>query len=190
MRHPNWSMGAKITVDSATLANKGFEVIEACHLFGVTPGDIQVVVHRESIIHSMVEFDDNCVIAELSKPDMRECIQYALTYPERKPSKTPPLDFYTLGSLTFHKPDTDTFPLLPLACRSFERGGVIPSVLNGANEEAVKLFLEGRISFTDITEKVLSVTEGFENIESPGLDDIIWAGNEAKRMVALTVNNI
>jgi 1-deoxy-D-xylulose-5-phosphate reductoisomerase len=112
LAHPTWSMGAKITVDSATLANKGFEVIEACHLFDVSPDEITVVVHRESIIHSMVEFEDNCVIAELSIPDMRECIQYALTYPERKPSKTEALDFYTLSSLTFHRPDTKTFPLL------------------------------------------------------------------------------
>ncbi len=187
LSHPTWNMGAKITVDSATLANKGFEVIEACHLFGVTPEDVQVVVHRESIIHSMVEFEDNCVIAELSLPDMRECIQYALTYPERKPSKTESLDFYALSGLTFHKPDGEAFPLLPFACRCFTLGGVIPSVLNGANEEAVKLFLNGKISFADITERVISVTEKFENVVCPSLDDIINCGMEARRRVAASI---
>lgn len=184
LSHPTWSMGAKITVDSATLANKGFEIIEACHLFGVTPDDIQVVVHRESIIHSMVEFEDNCVIAQMSLPDMRECIQYALTYPLRASSKTESIDFYTLGKLTFSRPDTNAFPLLDFACRAYKQGGIIPSCLNGANEEAVGLFLEGKIKFTDITELVIKVTEGFENIQSPDIDTIIESGYIARRKVA------
>lgn len=184
LAHPTWSMGAKITVDSATLANKGFEIIEACHLFGVTPDDIQVVVHRESIIHSMVEFEDNCVIAQMSLPDMRECIQYALTYPLRAPSKTEPIDFYTLGKLTFAKPDTAAFPLLDFACKAYKMGGIIPSCLNGANEEAVKLFLEDRIKFTDVTELVIKVTESFENIKDPDIETIIESGYIARRKVA------
>jgi 1-deoxy-D-xylulose-5-phosphate reductoisomerase len=184
LAHPTWNMGAKITVDSATLANKGFEIIEACHLFGVSPDDIQVVVHRESIIHSMVEFEDNCVIAQMSLPDMRECIQYALTYPLRAPSKTEPIDFYTLGKLTFAKPDTTAFPLLDFACKAYKMGGIIPSCLNGANEEAVKLFLEDRIKFTDVTELVIKVTESFENIKDPDIETIIESGYIARRKVA------
>lgn len=187
LSHPTWSMGAKITVDSATLANKGFEVIEACHLFGVEPEDITVVVHRESIIHSMVEFEDNCVIAQMSMPDMRECIQYALTYPKRMPSKTPSIDFYSLSRLTFGKPDHEAFPLLSFACKAYKMGGIIPSCMNGANEEAVKLFLEGEISFTDITELVIKVTNSFENIEGADIDDIIQGGLEARRRVLALV---
>lgn len=184
LAHPTWSMGAKITVDSATLMNKGFEVIEACHIFNTDPSGIEVVVHRQSIIHSMVELPDNAVIAQLSVPDMRECIQYALTYPVVESSKLEALDFSKIRALTFDKYDGDTFPLLDFACRCFERGGVIPSVLNGANEEAVATFLKGKIKFTDIAQAVMKVTTEFENIKAPDADKIIEAGFEARRKVA------
>ncbi len=183
LAHPTWSMGAKITVDSATLMNKGFEVIEACHIFDASPDDIEVLVHRQSIVHSMAELPDGSVIAQLSVPDMRECIQYALTYPEVLPSKLEKLDFCKLGALTFAKYDGETFPLLDFACKCYKRGGVIPSVLNGANEEAVAKFLKGEIKFPAIAETVMKVTDNFENITDPDTEDIISAGFEARRRV-------
>ncbi len=183
LAHPTWQMGAKITVDSATLMNKGFEVIEACHIFGTTPDSIDVVVHRQSIIHSMAELPDGAVIAQLSVPDMRECIQYALTYPEVKPSKLESLDFAKIGSLTFSEYDKETFPLLDFACECFKKGGVIPSVLNGANEEAVAIFLSGKMPISEIAPAVMKVTREFENIENPCVEDIIKAGLEARRCV-------
>ncbi len=149
LNHPNWSMGAKITVDSATLMNKGLEVIEAVHLFGVKAEDIEVVVHRQSILHSAVELNDGAVIAQLGTPDMRLPIQYALTYPERKKCSER-LDLFKIKTLTFEKPDTDTFKCLPLCIEAINRGGLYPAAINGANEESVKLFLEGKIKFTDI----------------------------------------
>ncbi|MBE6544080.1 MAG: 1-deoxy-D-xylulose-5-phosphate reductoisomerase, partial [Ruminococcaceae bacterium] len=184
LAHPTWSMGAKITVDSATLMNKGFEVIEACHIFNTTPDKIEVVVHRQSIVHSMVELPDGAVIAQLSVPDMRECIQYALTYPEIKPSKLESLDFSKIGALTFDKYDGGTFPLLDFACRCFRRGGVIPSVLNGANEEAVSAFLKGGVKYPAIAETVMKITEDFENLQDPDAEEIIGAGLEARRRAA------
>ena len=165
LAHPTWSMGAKITVDSATLMNKGFEVIEACHIFNTPVDNIEVLVHRQSIVHSMAELPDGSVIAQLSVPDMRECIQYALTYPEVKPSKLERLDLKRIGSLTFADYDGETFPLLDFACECYRRGGVIPSVLNGANEEAVAVFLRGEIKFPEIAKAVMKVTKDFENIE-------------------------
>ena len=161
LKHPTWSMGAKITVDSATLMNKGFEVIEAVRLFGVPARDVQVVVHRESIIHSAVEYIDNTVIAEMSKPDMRACIQYAVTYPARIAGNTEPLDLFRVGTLTFSAPDGEAFPLLPLAYSCVEAGGALPAALNAANEVAVAAFLEGRLSFTGISEVVLQTVEEF-----------------------------
>lgn len=184
LAHPTWSMGAKITVDSATLMNKGFEVLEACHIFNTVPEKIEVVVHRQSIIHSMVELPDRAVIAQLSVPDMRECIQYALTYPEIKESKLEALDFSKLKLLTFDEYDGETFPLLDFACKCFNRGGVIPSVLNGANEEAVAAFLRGEIKFPMISEAVMKITEEFENIASPDAATIIASGVEARRRTA------
>lgn len=150
LAHPTWSMGAKITVDSATLMNKGFELIEAVHLFSLPPSAIEVVVQRQSIIHSMVEYIDNTVIAQMSIPDMRDCVQYALTYPKREKGLTPPLDFAALGQITFHRPDTDTFRLLPLAAEAIGQGGAVPATLNAANEEAVAAFLADRLHLTDI----------------------------------------
>jgi len=159
LAHPTWQMGAKITVDSATLMNKGFEVIEAVHLFGVRPEQVEVVVHRESIIHSMVEYADNSVIAQLSVPDMRLCVQYALTDPVRTPSPLNQLDLTALGKLTFYKPDMETFVLLPTAIRAIEQGGALPAVLNAANEVAVAHFLNHEITFRQIFDTVVQVTE-------------------------------
>jgi len=180
LKHPTWSMGSKITIDSATLMNKGLEIIEACHLFGVKPSEIEVVVHRESIIHSMVEFVDNTVIAQMSLPDMRECIQYALSYPERLISPVKPLDLTQVGTLTFRKPDYKTFSLLSLAVWAIKQGGVIPAVMNAANEAAVARFLKGEIGFTDIFEIVDNITRGYKNISCPNLDDIICAANAGR----------
>ena len=159
LAHPTWKMGAKITVDSATLMNKGFEVIEAVHLFGVRPEQIEVVVHRESIIHSMVEYVDNSVIAQLSVPDMRLCVQYALTGPARTESPLDQLDLTSLGKLTFYKPDMDTFVLLPCAIRAIQIGGALPAVLNASNEVAVAHFLNHEMSFRQIFDTVTRVTE-------------------------------
>lgn len=158
LAHPTWQMGAKITVDSATLMNKGFEVIEAAHLFAVKPENIEVLVHRESIVHSMVEFCDNSVIAELSVPDMRLCVQYALTAPVRTEAVIPELDLSKIGSLTFKKPDTETFPTLTLAREMLTRGGGAPAALNAANEVAVSAFLAGKIPFLRIFEILSRVT--------------------------------
>lgn len=150
LRHPNWSMGAKITIDSATMMNKGLEVIEAARLFGMDADRIDVVIHRESIVHSMVEFADHAVLAQLSVPDMRLCIQYALTGEAREAGLTPRLSLPEIGKLTFFAPDMEAFPLLALAYRALRMGGIAPTVLNGVNEIAVALFLEDRIGFADI----------------------------------------
>lgn len=157
--HPTWSMGEKISVDSATLLNKGLEVIEAAYLFGVGADDIEVLVHRESVVHSLVEFADGAVLAQLGLPDMRLCVQYALTGPERVPGMTPKLDLTKVGALTFVHPDTKTFRLLDAAYGALRAGGAAPAALNGANERAVRLFLDGRIGFYDITEGVCAVAE-------------------------------
>ncbi len=154
LRHPNWSMGAKITIDSATLMNKGFECIEAVWLFGVKPSQIQVVVHRESIIHSMVEFPDCAVLAQLGVPDMKIPIQYALTYPERVSCPTKPLNFFECGSLSFAEPDLETFTCLASALKSIEMGGLYPTLVNSANEELVRLFLDCKISFLQIGDTI------------------------------------
>ena len=159
MAHPTWNMGAKITIDSATLMNKGFEVIEAVHLFGVTPEQIEVLVHRESIMHSAVEYSDNSVIAQMSVPDMRLCVQYALTHPARAEAVIPRLDLTQLSALTFRKPNTETFTLLQLALDSIHVGGAVPAVLNAANEVAVAAFLNRRIGFYDIFETVGETVE-------------------------------
>ena len=154
LAHPTWNMGAKITIDSATLMNKGFEVIEAVHLFGVTPEQIQVLVHRESIMHSAVEYNDNSVIAQFSVPDMRLCVQYALTHPKRAEAVISQLDLTKVGALTFQKPDMETFTLLRLALDSIAVGGAVPATLNAANEIAVAAFLGKKIGFYDIFEVV------------------------------------
>ena len=182
LAHPTWSMGAKITVDSATLMNKGFEVIEAMHLFGVPASQIDVIVHRESIIHSMVEYIDNSVIAQMSAPDMRFCIQYALSYPDRIDAVSPALDLAKVGNLSFGKPDTETFSLLKLAFFAAEKGGALPAVLNAANEVAVDKFLKGLIRFPQLTETVTAVVEKMSAAQNHhNIDDIIRADRDARK---------
>ena len=184
LAHPTWKMGAKITIDSATLMNKGFEVIEAVHLFGVPSSRIQVVVHRESIIHSMVEYIDNSVIAQMSVPDMRLCAQYAVTYPERTTAAIDELDLFKVGRLTFMEPDMDTFPLLGCAIDSIGKGGALPAVLNAANEIAVAEFLGGRIPFLTIGESVcetVRIMESAKNVHD--LEGIIACDRQARETV-------
>lgn len=159
LRHPNWDMGAKITIDSATMMNKGLEVIEAMHLFGVAPEQIKVLVHRQSVVHSAVEFEDGTVIAQLGVPDMRTPIQYALTYPKRLPCPAPELDLVKIASLTFDEPDMDTFPCLSLAYECAVRGDAVCRVMNDANETAVARFLAGEIRFSGIYESVKAELE-------------------------------
>ncbi len=183
LNHPNWSMGAKITIDSATLMNKGLEVIEAVHLFGIPADNIEVLVHRQSIIHSGVELSDGAVIAQLGTPDMRLPIQYALTYPERSNYAFEKLDLFKVGTLTFEKPDTDTFRCLPLCIKAINEGGILPTVVNGANEEAVRLFLDGKIKFLQIAELVEKALNSVNNIKDFTLDDIFAADSLAREIV-------
>ena len=178
LRHPNWNMGAKITIDSATMMNKGFEVIEAKWLFDVEPERIHVVVHPESVIHSMVEFVDGAVLAQLGCPDMREPIQLALSYPERLSLNNRKLDFGTLGALTFFEPDLGKFPCLQLAFDAIGRGGNLPCALNAANEAAVAAFLEDRIGFYDIAAIAADTLSRTEFVAEPSLDEI-FATNDA-----------
>ena len=181
LAHPTWSMGAKITVDSATLMNKGFEVIEAVHLFGVSPQQIEVLVHRESIMHSAVEYSDNSVIAQMSVPDMRLCVQYALTHPARTEAVIPPLDLTAVGKLTFSHPDTETFVLLRLALDAIGKGGALPAVLNAANEVAVAAFLERKLSFVGIFDLVTQTVERLEAAKNTSdIDDILACDREAR----------
>ena len=179
LKHPNWNMGAKITIDSATMMNKGFEVIEACHLFGVGPEKIEVVVHPESIVHSMVQFADGAVMAQMGWPDMREPIALALAFPERLEIGNRKLDFATLGSLTFERPDIERFPALGLAFEAMKRGGNIPCAMNAANEVAVAAFLERRIGFMDIPAIVGAVMDGTDFAATPDLDDIFRTDADA-----------
>ena len=193
LRHPTWKMGSKISVDSATLMNKGLEVIEAMHLFRVAPAEIEVVVHPQSIIHSMVTFRDGSVMAQMGNPDMKVPIQLALTYPYRADSCTKPLDLAEIGSLTFEKPDTDTFPCLALAMRAAAAGGTMPAVMNGANEAAVCFFLKRHIKFNDIQYNISKVMELHLNSrecpfrENPSLEEIIAADSWARAAIGGTV---
>lgn len=175
LKHPNWSMGAKITIDSATMMNKGFEVIEAMWLYGLSLEKIQVVVHRESIVHSLVEFRDGAILAQFGSPDMRLPIQYALTWPERMPCPTHKLDLLQCPPLQFLPPDEVNFPCLDLARKAAQQGGVVPAVLNGANEVAVALFLEDKIGFYDIPRLCAAAMDAAPTLSSPGLDDILAA---------------
>jgi 1-deoxy-D-xylulose-5-phosphate reductoisomerase len=184
LAHPTWKMGAKITIDSATLMNKGFEVIEAVHLFGVMAQNVEVVVHKESIIHSMVEYIDNSVIAQLSVPDMRFCVQYAVNYPERCNAVIDTLDLFSIGTLHFARPDYETFSLLACAIESIKRGGALPAVLNAANEVAVAAFLGRKISFYDITELVgATVSQLEDSSKYTSLEDILDCDREARRVM-------
>lgn len=183
LKHPNWRMGAKITVDCATLMNKGLELIEAVRLFGVAPDDIDVLIHRESICHSAVEFIDHTVIAQLSLPDMRECIQYAVTYPYREPSLTGRLDLTAIGKLTFTMPDYTAFPLLLFARETLKKGGTAVAAMNGANEAAVDLFLKGKIGFNDISRMVMKTTEKTSFSPEVTLESVLEADREARSIV-------
>lgn len=183
LNHPNWSMGAKITIDSATMMNKGLEIIEACWLFGVPEDKIKVVVHRESIIHSAVEFDDNAVIAQLGLPDMKIPIQYALTYPNRYPSPAQELDLATIATMSFAEPDYDTFDCLAICREAFRRGGLYPTAANSANEQANAMFRNGKISFLEIGELVGEAMESCHNIEDFTLSDVLAADREARQFV-------
>jgi 1-deoxy-D-xylulose-5-phosphate reductoisomerase len=191
LRHPNWSMGAKITIDSATLMNKGLELIEASRLFDVSPEQIEIVVQRESVIHSAVEFTDHAVIAQMGTPDMRLPIQYALTWPERLPSPAAALDFSKIASLTFGRPDPDTFRCLAVCLEAARMGGLCPCIANGANEQAVALFLERKIGFLEIGDLVADTLHalavpGREYAQEIGIDEIFDADARARRHVCET----
>ena len=186
LKHPNWSMGAKITIDSATLMNKGLEVIEAVHLFDVTANDIEILVHRQSILHSAVELSDGAVIAQLGTPDMRLPIQYALTYPERAGCYER-LSLFEVGNLTFEKPDCDTFRCLPLCIEAINRGGLYPTAVNGANEQAVELFLQGKIKFLQIAELVQKALCNAQNKKDFSVEDIYETDKAARRLVAESI---
>ena len=188
LKHPQWKMGAKITIDSATMMNKGFEMIEAKWLFDTEPEKINIVVHPQSIIHSMVEFADGAVIAQMGHPDMREPIQYALSFPERLTLDNKKLDFAELGSLTFEKPDLDKFPCLALAFEAIGRGGNIPCAMNAANEAAVAAFLQDRIRFYDIPDIISSCMAGVEFVSAPEIDELISMNDEVYRKAAELCN--
>ena len=173
MRHPTWSMGAKITIDSATLMNKGLEVIEAHWLFGFDADEIEIVVHPESVVHSMIEMVDGSIIAQMGVTDMRHAIQYALTYPDRFPCQLPPLDLTRLGALRFEAPDTERFPCIDLAYRALRAGGTLPAAMSAANEEAVQAFIDGRIRLTDIPRIVERVMDTHGNRPLADLDTVI-----------------
>ncbi|MCR4434601.1 MAG: 1-deoxy-D-xylulose-5-phosphate reductoisomerase [Clostridiales bacterium] len=181
LRHPNWTMGSKITIDSATLMNKGLEVIEAKWLFGIEKEQIQVVVHPQSVIHSMVEYRDGSVIAQMGPADMKIPIQFALTYPKRALNHFSRLNFLETGALTFEEPDTKAFPCLRLAFEALEAGGTMPTVMNGANEIAVSLFLKKEIGFLEIPRIIEKVMSKHVPNNQPGLDDIMQIDNWARR---------
>ena len=179
LQHPQWNMGAKITIDSATMMNKGFEMIEARWLFDTAPDDIRIVVHPQSIIHSMVEFEDGAVLAQMGHPDMREPIQFALGFPDRLSLDNRKLDFPALGSLTFEDPDFERFPCLGLAFDAIRQGGNIPCAMNAANEAAVAAYLHERISFYDIPEIISAVMAGTSFIGTPDIDQILATNKDA-----------
>lgn len=183
LAHPNWSMGAKITIDSATMMNKGLELIEAMWLYDLPPEDIEIVVHRESIVHSAVEFADGAVIAQLGLPDMRLPIQLALTWPQRVPCKVPRMSLAEVAKLTFYAPDYEAFPALNLAKHAASRKGDRGAVLNGANEAAVGLFLNGKIGFTDIAERVAYALDTIPYKKDITLDDVLAADKAAREIV-------
>ena len=183
LAHPNWTMGAKITIDSATMMNKGLELIEAMWLYDMDPADIEIVIHRESIVHSAIEFDDGAVIAQLGLPDMRLPIQYALTWPARVPCKVPRLSLTEAAKLTFYAPDEAAFPALGLARRAAAQKGDRGAVLNGANEAAVGLFLAGQIGFTDIAARVAQAMDAIPYQPAVTLEDVLAADAEARRLV-------
>lgn len=183
LKHPNWDMGAKVTIDSSTLVNKGLEVIEAKWLFGVSAEDIKVLIHRQSIVHSMVEYKDNGIIAQLGYPDMKLPIQYAIEFPKRLPMYGNELDFTKYNTLTFEEPDTDTFYALKLAYDAAKKGGTMATVFNSADEAAVELFLKKKIGYLDISEVIAAAMSYIKNIENPSVEEIFEADKEARRYV-------
>ena len=184
LKHPQWTMGAKITIDSATMMNKGFEMIEARWLFDTAPDKINIVVHPQSIIHSMVEFADGAVIAQLGNPDMREPIQFALSFPERLTLNNKKLDFASLQGLTFEKPDMEKFPCLSLAFEAIRKGGNVPCAMNAANEAAVAAFLNDSIRFYDIPEIISTCMAGMNFVEKPTVEDLLSTNAEVYRVAA------
>lgn len=188
LNHPNWSMGAKITIDSATMMNKGLEIIEARWLFDMPADKIDVVVHRESIVHSLIEYADNSVIAQLGMPDMRIPIQYAITYPKRYESPVNELSLSQIGKLTFFEPDYQTFECLRACKKALDMGGVATAVANGANEEANRLFREGEISFLEIGNLVMGAVDNIENFEPNTVDDVLRADSLARQFVLDKIN--
>lgn len=187
LKHPNWSMGQKITIDSATMMNKGLEIIEASWLFDMPQDKIDVVVHRESIIHSLIELTDNSVIAQLGMPDMKIPIQYALAYPERLPCAVKRLSLADVGKLTFFEPDIEAFECMQICREALERGGLCPAAANGANEEAVGLFLEGKIPFLKIPELVRAAMLRQDSVEAKSIDDVLNADKAARELVRASI---
>ncbi len=183
LKHPNWDMGQKITIDCATMMNKGFELIEAVHLFGVSATDVDVLVHRESIIHSMIEYTDNSVIAQLGVPDMRIPIQYALTYPERFPSPVEQLDLAKLCNLSFYEPDLEAFGCLQICKNAIAKGGLVPTAVNAANEEAIKLFLQDKIGFLDIERIALEAFENQKQVAYSTVEEVLETDKIARENV-------
>ena len=183
LNHPNWDMGAKVTIDSATMMNKGLEVIEAFWLFDLQPEQIDVLVHRESIVHSLVEYEDHSVIAQLGVPDMRIPIQYALTYPMRHPSPVRELNLWEVGNLSFYQPDLETFRCLAVCMDALKRGGLAPAAANGANERAVELFLQGKIGFLQIAELVEAAVKAQPDAPCASLADVLEADRRARAFV-------
>ena len=190
MKHPTWNMGAKITIDSATLMNKGLEVIEAHWLFGFSAEEISIVVHPESVVHSMIELIDGSVIAQMGVTDMRHAIQYALTYPERHASELPPLDLAKLTSLHFEEPDLERFPCISLAYRALKTGGTLPAAMNAANEEAVHAFIDERIALTDIPRVIESVMSRHQTRSATDLEAVLDADRTARAAAASIIDSL
>ncbi len=190
LKHPNWSMGQKITIDSATLMNKGLEFIEAMWLFDLKPEQIEIVIHRESVVHSAIEYNDHSVIAQMGVPDMKIPIQYALMYPDRLECPTKPLSLTDYGTLSFAKPDYETFDCLTACINAITVGGTMPAVVNGANEEAVSEFLKGNIKFLEIGELVTAALENIKKEEVTCLEDVLNADNNARLFVRERIKEI
>jgi 1-deoxy-D-xylulose-5-phosphate reductoisomerase len=188
LQHPNWNMGAKISIDSATLMNKGLEMIEARWLFNLQPGQVQVIIHPQSIIHSMIQFEDGSIKAQMGLPDMKLPIQYALAFPERISNQFPRYDFKKPNTLTFEEPDTRTFRNLVLATEALQKGGNLPCIMNAANEIAVFAFLRNRIGFLDITEMVERTMHKITYIENPNLDEYFDSDAEARHFAASLIH--
>jgi 1-deoxy-D-xylulose-5-phosphate reductoisomerase len=190
MQHPTWNMGAKITIDSATLMNKGLEVIEAHWLFGFGPQDIDILVHPESVVHSMIEMVDGSVIAQMGVTDMRHAIQYALTYPDRHSCQLPPLDLTAISGLHFEAPDHDRFPCINLAYRALSEGGTLPAAMNAANEEAVSAFLNERICLTEIPQVIETVMNDHRNRPANDIQTILETDHQARLAAIATIETL